>query len=68
MPVSVSIWFSAVFVPSLDTSKKLEKNLAGFVTASVFKAVNGNELDLLHAVSAGAWSPNFQAFCLPGMS
>ena len=53
MPVSVSIWFSAVFVPSLDTSKKLEKNLAGFVTASVFKAVNGNELDLCLLESDG---------------
>ena len=54
MPVSLSIWFPAVFVPSLDTSKKFEKNFAGFVTASVLMAVNGNELDLLHAVSAGA--------------
>ena len=29
---------------------------------------NGYELDLLQAVSAGAWSPNFHVICLPGMS
>jgi hypothetical protein len=43
-----------VLVEILDVSKKLEKNFAGFVNASVLIAVNGKELDLLHAVSAGA--------------
>ena len=57
-----------MFVVSLEVSKKSEKNLAGFVNASVFIAVKGYALDLLHDVSAGAQSPNFQEACLPGMS
>ena len=54
MPVSLSIWLPPVLVESLEVSKKFEKNFAGLVNANVFIAVNGNALDLLHAVSAGA--------------
>ena len=54
MPVSVYIWLPATFVDILDTSKKLEKNFAGLVTARAFITVNGYADDLLHEVSAGA--------------
>ena len=57
-----------MLVVSLAGSKKLLKNLAGFVSANTFIIANGYADDLLQEVSAGPWSPNFQDACLPGTS
>ena len=68
IPESVLIKFPAIFVVVLEGSKNSVKNLAGFVNAKVLITVKGYADDLLHAVSDGAWSPNFHPALLPGMS